>query len=159
MTCGDDGLQDTGEAGFLIAHLPCNLTLSVQYYPFNVLGSFIFLSDGHFLGAKILFLCWALVRNCDIRQKLTLLIVNIKECVLLAAQAGYIAQAGSFYCLPLKSKIPFCSMRKKQSLTSNSRSGAFSPSIPSLHTLMGCSQKSRVKYIAHSSSIQNRKSF
>lgn len=29
----------------------------VKSHPFGVLGSFIFLSDGHFLGAKILFLC------------------------------------------------------------------------------------------------------
>lgn len=29
----------------------------MKSYPFGVLGSFIFLSDGHFLGAKILFLC------------------------------------------------------------------------------------------------------
>lgn len=33
------------------------LPISVKSYPFGVLGSFIFLSDGHFLGAKILFLC------------------------------------------------------------------------------------------------------
>lgn len=33
----------------------------MKSYPFRVLGSFIFLSDGHFLGAKILFSVLALL--------------------------------------------------------------------------------------------------
>ena len=51
-----------------------------------------------FLVPRYCFCAQALVRNCDIRQKLTLLAMNKKECVLLAAQAGYTAQAGGFYC-------------------------------------------------------------
>lgn len=51
-----------------------------------------------FLVPKYCFCVRALVRNGDIRQKLTPLAMNKKECVLLAAQAGYTAQAGSIYC-------------------------------------------------------------
>jgi hypothetical protein len=51
------------------------------------------------------FCAHALVRNCDIRQKLTKLAMNTQECVLLAAQAGSTAQAGSIYCFCTAEKI------------------------------------------------------
>lgn len=70
----------------------------MKSYPFGVLGISSFKVMVIFLVPRYCFCAGTLVRNCDIRQRRALLATNKKECVLLAAQAGYTAQASGFYC-------------------------------------------------------------
>ena len=77
-----------GGAGFSPAALTLLVSLKVSSFKVRVI----------FLVPRYCFCAGTLVRDCDIRQKLTLLATNRKEHVLLAAQAGYTAQASGFYC-------------------------------------------------------------